>query len=815
MNRAAFIAAAAIVLTVLLGCATTGDIPVALDHDETIYISPANQDGIQDTVTLDLSVTPLEKTRLTGYEVTVATEAGVVVSRQQQSIEQPGFFARLFGRDRDAEVEPPQVVLWDGRDMSGAWAPDGVYLLSASVRDNRGNTGVGAPRRIVVDNTPPFVAVSAPYTLFTPDGDDILDILPVHQRRSTHEDEWIGQMIDESGVPVRSFTWRGGARDFHWDGMTDSGLEAAEGRYTYRVTATDRAGNTGVFELPGIVLERDPRGATVLLNRRAFSPNYSGRADTIGIRPRVDVAENLERWNIQIKNALDETVRTFAGMGVPPALTYDGKDEDGETVPDGEYRAVLTLTYRGGQTPQTRSDPFTVDTTPPQATARVNRPVISPDGRGHRYVEIIQSSSEEREWIGTLVGPTGDEIRSIVWEGRVESFTWDGTDRDGTVLPDGVYTYTLSAEDDALNISRPIAVPIRIDTRPTPVRITATDRAFAPNGNGILDAVDFNLALSLHEGTERWTVSILDAAGTNLGAIADGVEVPRTVRWDGRIHGDAVPDGQYIAELEVAYTKGNIATGRSSAVRVDTQPPVITIKTSPEYFSPDEDGVDDVLTIAITAQDPSPIARWQAEIYDPADNLFMSWRGNGPPRTPIRWNGLSSWGELVESAEDYRLVVTATDAVSNTGEATAIIPIDMLVIREGDRYRIRISNIYFVPFTADYVNLPPADSRRNLETLDRLAVVLQKYPHHTIRVEGHAVQTLWHDPARAAIEQREALLPLSRARADAIMNALVQRGIEPQRMTAVGHGGDLPVVPHNDLANRWRNRRVEFILERR
>jgi flagellar motor protein MotB len=34
-------------------------------------------------------------------------------------------------------------------------------------------------------------------------------------------------------------------------------------------------------------------------------------------------------------------------------------------------------------------------------------------------------------------------------------------------------------------------------------------------------------------------------------------------------------------------------------------------------------------------------------------------------------------------------------------------------------------------------------------------------------------------------------------------------------MNVAGYGGTRPVVPHGDLQNRWKNRRVEFILERR
>ncbi|MFW5686124.1 MAG: OmpA family protein, partial [Spirochaetota bacterium] len=129
--------------------------------------------------------------------------------------------------------------------------------------------------------------------------------------------------------------------------------------------------------------------------------------------------------------------------------------------------------------------------------------------------------------------------------------------------------------------------------------------------------------------------------------------------------------------------------------------------------------------------------------------------------------------------------------------------------------RIRIASIYFEPYTANYLNVEPDLAARNQATLDRLAEVLEKYPHHTIQVEGHAVQIYWYNGKRARTEHEEVLVPLSTARADAIVQALVERGVEAERMTVVGQGGALPIVPHNDLENRWKNRRVEFILERR
>ena len=57
-------------------------------------------------------------------------------------------------------------------------------------------------------------------------------------------------------------------------------------------------------------------------------------------------------------------------------------------------------------------------------------------------------------------------------------------------------------------------------------------------------------------------------------------------------------------------------------------------------------------------------------------------------------------------------------------------------------------------------------------------------------------------------------MPLSKERANAVRDALIARGIAAGRMKTEGFGGYRPVVPHSDLQNRWKSRRVEFILER-
>ncbi|MBI5581782.1 MAG: OmpA family protein [Deltaproteobacteria bacterium] len=81
--------------------------------------------------------------------------------------------------------------------------------------------------------------------------------------------------------------------------------------------------------------------------------------------------------------------------------------------------------------------------------------------------------------------------------------------------------------------------------------------------------------------------------------------------------------------------------------------------------------------------------------------------------------------------------------------------------------------------------------------LDRVANVLNQYPQTMIRVEGHTDQT--------GSEQYN--LQLSERRANAVKNALIQKGVDPARVSVIGMGMCCPVS--SDPA---ANRRVSMVL---
>jgi outer membrane protein OmpA-like peptidoglycan-associated protein len=169
---------------------------------------------------------------------------------------------------------------------------------------------------------------------------------------------------------------------------------------------------------------------------------------------------------------------------------------------------------------------------------------------------------------------------------------------------------------------------------------------------------------------------------------------------------------------------------------------------------------------------------------------------------------------MVQSAEDYPVTAKVRDQYGNTGIVKTTVPVDILVEKTATGYRILASRIFFKAFTADYKDVPPELAQQNMSRLDALAAKLKKFPGYKIKMVGHAVMIFWDNPALGKVEQKDILIPLSQARAEAVAAALVERGLDKGRFTTEGVGASDQLVPDSNYKERWQNRRVALFLDR-
>jgi len=88
------------------------------------------------------------------------------------------------------------------------------------------------------------------------------------------------------------------------------------------------------------------------------------------------------------------------------------------------------------------------------------------------------------------------------------------------------------------------------------------------------------------------------------------------------------------------------------------------------------------------------------------------------------------------------------------------------------------------------------------KAIENLAQLMKRQPERDISIEGFTDSTGSEDLNRRLSEQR----------AQAVKQALVARGIEPQRIDARGYGPAFPVASNDTPTGRQLNRRVEVVI---
>jgi outer membrane protein OmpA-like peptidoglycan-associated protein len=121
-------------------------------------------------------------------------------------------------------------------------------------------------------------------------------------------------------------------------------------------------------------------------------------------------------------------------------------------------------------------------------------------------------------------------------------------------------------------------------------------------------------------------------------------------------------------------------------------------------------------------------------------------------------------------------------------------PVLQRVVRNG-----RVALLAQVQFAHDAATILPV----SLPLLDQVVAVLRDSPEiRKVRIEGHT-----DGRGKPAYNRR-----LSQRRAESVLRQLVGAGIEASRLRAKGVGADRPIAPNDTVANRAKNRRVEFVV---
>jgi outer membrane protein OmpA-like peptidoglycan-associated protein len=147
-----------------------------------------------------------------------------------------------------------------------------------------------------------------------------------------------------------------------------------------------------------------------------------------------------------------------------------------------------------------------------------------------------------------------------------------------------------------------------------------------------------------------------------------------------------------------------------------------------------------------------------------------------------------------------KIVFNGTDTVEY-GEITIPAGKGLLTLTLDRQYEARVFILENVLFETGKSALLPV----SFPVLDTLAASLSFNPSMEVEIGGHT----------DSVGTQEANLLLSRNRASAVRQYLVNKGIAGKRVTAKGYGESRPVAPNRTKAGRRLNRRTEVRILKR
>ncbi len=803
------------------------------------FLSPANADGVNDSITISLSDT-----------LDVPNNRKIVTMNFQLFDSQGSVVRNIL--EEYTQEQRPSTIVFDGNDDAGVALSDGIYVYVIRVTNDKGNESTSDPVTVIIDNEIPNISSLSIHSgnVIVAGEEIVLNI------RGSAEVYWATDFIDstsqevvrtivqETGVPTLP------AERWTWNGLSDNGQPIADGFYQVRVRAQDQAGNKAEFVSPADIVVSSVGNFTlkpVVGGNASFSPNSDDVKDVLSLQLTaatelfdgitLDQVEYLVRKMAKQSESsvADEDSESARGLftdyiSMDPLRVDNIRDQRSDEIStsyefdftgltqdlifleDGLYEVALRLRNDTNNIFQSNPLRVMVDTEFPAILVQYKTyPDASESesfvfgGVSKRDVRGTVTIYEDIDWQMQVLynntpvynGPIPVEIAPR----RPLAFTInDRFTYRGKALEDGLYSVRFSGEDAAGNIREAGPYKLILDTEQKYADINLSRAIVSGRGDPLV--VDFDFS-------EKYVDEFYFTVTNADGGVVKSESLPYAIdsfSWDARDNNDEfVPNGEYELSVEILYKNGSTVQSMTM-VGVDSIPPQLErfelVNGIVNIANPEER-----VTILQASTDTDVI--WNAEVRNIFDTVVHS-VDETPALVDYVWDGMQIDGSVAPDG-DYFYSLRGTDNAGNITILNKSFIVDTGGYDEGIALRpeSEFPKIYFPGYSDDIFSLESDDLLyENLLNIRSISRFLKNFADYTILLTGHAARLLTGE--RAAVEQREVLLPLSQLRVEQIRRALIILGIEDNRIATQWVGGLEPEIENPSAENIWRNRRVEF-----
>ncbi len=477
-----------------------------------------------------------------------------------------------------------------------------------------------------------------------------------------------------------------------WNGLDDAGNVVPDGVYTVSITAVDSTGATGSITTQVGVDTRTPGVLTAPASGASlsgsvgwvFTPSSSFPVASVAVVCS-SVAEGGGQESAVVSTANAD--KTFSGT-----LDTTGCPNGSDVI----YAVVSWIDPFGmAHSWDTPSVAVTVQNTPPPPTVTISggaqQEYFNPaDTSGQDNTATVDYCPSVSTDVTATVANSAGTVVDTIQSGTSEPYTcnnyyspvtWNGTDTAGAIVPDGVYTITITAQD-AYGQTGSASTQVGVDTR-TPGVLTAP--ASGASLSGSVGWV-FTPSSSFPVASVAVVCSSVAEGGGQESAVVSTANADKT--FSGTLDTTGCPNGSDVIYAVVSWIDpfGMAHSWDTPSVAVTVQntppPPTVTISggAQQEYFNPaDTSGQDNTATVDYCPSVSTDVTATVANSAGTVVDTIQS--GTSEPYTcnnyysPVTWNGTDTAGAIVPDGV-YTITITAQDAYGQTGSASTQVGVD-------------------------------------------------------------------------------------------------------------------------------------------
>jgi flagellar hook assembly protein FlgD len=306
---------------------------------------------------------------------------------------------------------------------------------------------------------PVLIAIDAGVARFSPNGDGRSDDQTVSGIFSESV-PWTVRFSDLDGHVLGTATGNGREFSAAWGGLV-GGAAVPDGTYNWTVTGTDAWQNGTATGGGRLVVDTIAPSVTGLVPAAStvgvFSPNGDGIADTVTTQAIASEAGSLV---VRIADASDATVRSVTVISTAGAnsVTWDGRNNAGSIVPDGQYTIRFTprdsVGNTGGGVTRTLSVVnllgFVAASTPlffPQDLDRF----APTTGLSFKVTRAATVTWTIRDAANQVVAT---RLQAAAVGAGMQTWAFNGRRDNGSMLPPGIYSSVVTASDGSVTASQ-------------------------------------------------------------------------------------------------------------------------------------------------------------------------------------------------------------------------------------------------------------------------------------------------------------------------------------------------------------------------